>query len=344
MGLSKSQVRALLPEWWNDDAAATPAGAWEFVLLLARMLSIDAKELAAGVVTPTGAVSRIAYKHGRAKDSAKILASSLIASSIAGAILASSHRQLTHFDRNPRDMREHILSSQTFVDFEGVLGFCWDNGIPVIPLRKLPVGLHKMDGAVLRVGTRPVIVISRRNDSRSWLSFILAHELGHFCRGHLQTDAAIVDIALQAHTTYQAESEDDRQEREADEFALELLGGPDCDRTVEKWSPQASGVELAAAARDEAGRLRSAPGHLVLRHAFRTKRWKEAQNALRFLDEDFDAHGVLSEFLAKSTDLDTLADDLKDLVMRVTGLAPSIAPNGAAGHSTRPRRAKRSDR
>jgi hypothetical protein len=29
IGLSKSQLRALLPDWWDDKAAATSAGAWE---------------------------------------------------------------------------------------------------------------------------------------------------------------------------------------------------------------------------------------------------------------------------------------------------------------------------
>jgi hypothetical protein len=341
IGLSKSQLHALLPDWWDDKAAATSAGAWELVLLLARTLSLDAGKLAVGEIAPTGAVTQIAYKHGREKDAAKLLASSLIASSVAQAILTATSRAPTSFDQNPQAIRKSILSNRDCVDFQGVLTFCWDIGIPVIPLRELPVGLKKMDGAVLRTGDRPVIVVSRKNDSRSWLSFILTHELGHYCLGHLKNDTAIVDVALQAHTTYQTESADDRQEREADEFALEVLGGSDSDALVGRWSPETSPVELAITARDEAARLHCAAGHLILRHAFRTKRWKEAQNALRFLDEDFDAQSTLTEALAGTANLDTLADDLRDLVVKITGLSRNSAPTGSDGSAGNVRGKKR---
>lgn len=54
---------------------------------------------------------------------------------------------------------------------------------------------------------------------------IVAHELGHIGCGHLEGDGSIIDVSLQEQATYEAESSSDSQEREADKYALNLLGG-----------------------------------------------------------------------------------------------------------------------
>ncbi len=182
------------------------------------------------------------------------------------------------------------------------------------------MGIKKMDGAVFNINQRPVIIIARKNDSRSWLNFILAHELAHYCLGHLEASSSIIDADLKSDIETQTENDQDAQESEADEFALQLLGGAESSALLASWSPRMDGVTLAAQARANHKKVGASAGHLVLRHAYMRKSWREAQMALRFLDEDFEAQQELVRTLARNIDLNLIADDLQDLVSNVTGL------------------------
>lgn len=321
-GIKKAQVRALLPDWWDDASATSELGTWEFVMLVARRLSVDANALSQGDVMPIGSVSSIAFKHRRTKSSNDYLPSSMIAASLSEAISAASLPPFRGFDNHPSAIRDHVRNSnpEGIVDFDGLLTFCWKQGVPVIPLPNLPVGLRKMDGAIFHLKDRPAIIISRKNDSRSWLNFILAHELGHLCLGHLKPGASIIDADLKGEVETQTESPHDRQEREADQFALDLLGGDEAEQMISSWDHRMPGANIAAQALSDFQATGSSAGHLVLRHAFRTKRWAEAQIALKFLAEDMEAQKHLVGVLKENIDLNLIADDLQDLVASITGL------------------------
>jgi Zn-dependent peptidase ImmA (M78 family) len=321
IGLSKRQIHSLLPEWWDDSAAKSQDGLYELALMISRRLSIDAAKLLHGEIAPLGAVSHLAYKHSGAVDSADLQAATHIASSLSQAIVASSPMPLKSFTQTPDAIREAIArDNQGQTDFIGLLKFCWAMGIPVVPLPNLPTGVRKMDGAVLMIEQRPVIVISRKNDSRSWLSFILAHELAHYCLGHLEQNSAIVDISLKTQATYAAESSADLQEADADQFALQLLGGKEAEAIMHQWSTRASAVELAVNATDASSTTGIAAGHFILRYAFLNKRWPEAMEAQRFLQDEFDAQSLLVTALASHIRLDAIAEDLRELVTQVTGI------------------------
>ena len=320
LGIKRAQLRSLLPDWWQESLATTKDGSWEFILLVARTLSLDAPALAKGEVKRIGAVSSLAYKHSRKTDAAQLTGSTLIAASLSQAIIAAIDRPYRPPPNDPIAVHSRVKElGDGIADFDSLLRYCWESGIAVIPLPHLPVGMKKMDGAALMIGRRPVIVISRRNDSRSWLSFILGHELGHIALGHLAPDSSIIDVALQKESTYAAESLDDPQENDADAFSLSVLGGQSADAVQADWNSRDSAINLAVAARERAGSLGIAPGHLVLRYAFRTKRWPEAATALRFLSEDFDAQAAVAESLTNHLRPEQLANDLRDLIAKVTG-------------------------
>jgi hypothetical protein len=321
LGIKRAQLRSLLPDWWQDDLASTGDGGWEFILLVSRVLSLDATALARGEIKRIGPVRSLAYKHSKKADASQLTGSTLIAASLANAIVAAIDRPYQPPPKDPLTVNARVTEiGKGVADFESLLGYCWENGIAVIPLPHLPVGMRKMDGAALMIGTRPVIVISRRNDSKSWLSFILGHELGHIALGHVAPDSAIIDVALQKESTYAAESLGDPQESQADAFSLAVLGGRGADAAQADWSSRESAVNLAVAAREQAVALGIAPGHIVLRYAFRTKRWPEAAVALRFLSEDFDAHASVAAALTQHLKPEGLANDLKDLIAKVTGV------------------------
>lgn len=320
LGLSRAQARRLLPSWWSPDIEKHPDGIAELAMHLGRRLSLDVGALLSGQVRPYGAVTSIAFKHRAGVDPSLLAASSYIASSLARTIIAAIR---TKYEKLPA-LAEDIQSSLRQLS-GGVLGFdalvelCWKRGIPVIPLPHLPVGVRKMDGAALQEGGRPAIVIAKRKSSRAWLSFILAHEIAHIALGHVKPGSSIVDVSLKDMATYATESDQDNQEADADSFALQILGGAVADSIVAKWPLRFSPVEIAAAARGAGQEAGIEPGHLVLRFAFKTRRWPESVTALGFLTEDLNAEEELIRKLRLHIDMDLIAEDLQDMVRQITG-------------------------
>lgn len=324
-GLTRAQAIALLPDWWEPAVARSDSGLWETALMLGRRLSLDPMALSQGDVHPIGAVSELRYKHTARFDAQTLQAATLIASSLARAVLGALPVVATPARFTAQDVRERLFAMPPGrVDFDALLACCWDFGIPVIPLPHLPKGVKKMDAAALKVGTRPAIVITRKNDSKAWLSFLLAHELGHIALGHVPNNGSIVEGSLQDTVEFDAIGNVDQQEVEANEFAHEVLGGLDADAVVNQWPSNAYPIALAAQATDAAPRLRIAPGHLILRYAFLRNRWLEAQTALRFLHDDVQAQATLICGLEQHLDLDRIADDLQDFVGQITGVEAAV--------------------
>ncbi len=322
LGLTKGQVGALMPDWWDAAAANSSAGAWEFVLMVSRRLGLDAVALAGGEVRRLGAVSTPRFKHTARVSSEDLGPASLIASALANAIVAATPPKPAIGRLTPVQVREAMISSgASRVDFDALLEFAWQRGIPVIPLPHLPNGVKKMDAAALRVGARPVIVIARRNESKAWLSFILAHELGHILLGHVPENGSIVEGSIHDTAAFEAESQLDVQEREANDFAHAVLGGEPADAVVSQWSARASEMQLVDHALAAASTLRTAPGQLILRYAFLTRRWMQASMALRFMADDVDAQSALVNRLRQEIDTAQIGDDMQDFVEKVTGIA-----------------------
>jgi hypothetical protein len=321
LGLKRAQARRLLPDWWDPQIESTPGGAAELALLLGRRLSLDVRALIEGSAQRRGAAHSIAYKHQIGLDDGALSAASCIAASLAQAVAAAMHRPLTLLEPDPERLRERLRAGGAVVNFDALLDLCWNHGIPVIPMPHLPVGIRKMDGAVLGLAERPAIIIAKRKPSRAWLSFILAHEMGHIAAGHVAAGASIVDVALQEAAGYATESAGDAQETQADQWALTLLGGTAAQGIVQAWKPWADAVDLAVRAREEGRAAGIEPGHLLLRFAFTSKRWPEAQAALRFLREDVDADQALMQAMQAHLDLDAIAEDMRDLVTQITGVA-----------------------
>jgi Zn-dependent peptidase ImmA (M78 family) len=322
-GLSKSQVAAILPDWWAPPMARSDAGLWETAVLLGRRLSLDAAALLQGRIEQTPDVAQPRFKHTVRVTPMELGPAVSIASSLAKAILAATSERGEIEPRSASSVREAILSNpKARIDFDSLLEFCWGAGIPVIPLPNLPRGVRKMDAAAIKIGARYAIVIALHKDSKAWLSFLLAHELGHICLGHVPENAAIVEGSLRDSTVFDVESQQDTQETQANEFAHALLGGADADAIISRWNPTTSPVTLAANATQDAAALRTAPGHLILRHAFRTHRWPTSQSALHFLADDFDAQASLVSRLQAEIDTNAIAEDLQDYVEQITGVAP----------------------
>lgn len=326
LGLTKGQVGALMPAWWDGTATNSTAATWEFVLMVSRRLGLDAVALAGGEVRRLSEVSAPRFKHTARVSSDDLGPASLIASALAKAIVAATPPKPAIGRLTPTRVREAVFTSDApRMDFDALLDFAWQRGIPVIPLPHLPNGVKKMDAVALRVGERPAIVIARRNESKAWLSFILAHELGHILLGHVPENGSIVEGSIHDTAAFEAESQLDVQEREANDFAHAVLGGDAADAVVLQWDPRASEMDLVDSALAAARVLRTAPGQLILRYAFLTRRWVQALMALRFMADDVDAQGTLVNRLGQEIDTTRIGDDLQDFVEKVTGVAARAA-------------------
>lgn len=323
VGLTKTQVTAILPDWWAPEAARSEAGLWETAVLLGRRLSLDAGALMLGQIQQTADASPPRFKHTVRVTPAQLGPAVLMASSLAKAILGATPERGPMTHRTALSVREELLTApDDRIDFDALLKFCWSKGIPVIPLPNLPKGVRKMDAAAIKVGLRPAIIIALRNNSKAWLSFLLAHELGHICLGHVPDNAAIIEGSISDSTEFDAESQQDVQEMEANAFAHTLLGGTETDALIANWAPAMPAVTLASMATQQARSLRTAPGHLILRHAFKTHRWPEARTALNFLAEDLDAQTSLVRRMQEEIDTTAIAGDLQDYVEQITGVKP----------------------
>ncbi|CAN7760741.1 ImmA/IrrE family metallo-endopeptidase [Pseudorhodoferax sp. LjRoot39] len=320
LGLKPAQVRRLLPEWWDTEAEKDPSGISELAMLLGRRLSVDVGALMRGQLSPKGAMASVAFKHRAGVAADTLAAASAIASSLGQTVLAAlpaSYRKLP--SRAVELSQAATDGGARLLGFDALLTLCWEHGIPVIPLPNLPVGVRKMDGAALQIGERPVIVIAKKKSSRAWLSFILAHEIGHIALGHLKPGSTIVDVSLQEGATYATDEQHDAQEAEADAFALEAMGGDAVESVVGRWTAQMAPVELAVKARSASKDKGIEPGHFILRHAFINRRWPEAVIALRFLSEDVNPEAALLKEFERRLNMDAVSDDMQDLVAQITG-------------------------
>lgn len=322
VGLTKGQVASILPGWWEPELAKTASGARETALMLGRRLNIDASALLEGRIQSLRGAAPPRYKHTVRVTAEQLAPATMIATSLARAIVgAMPKRSAVQLPVSAIQLREQLLAGPSGrVDFDAILSFCWGQGVPVIPLPNLPKGVRKMDAAAIRVNSHPVVVIAVKNNSKAWLSFLLAHELGHLCLGHVPDDTALVEGSLSDSSEFDAESQQDQQEAEANQFAHLLLGGAEADAVVGKWSRNLPPVSLATDAMDAADALRTAPGHLVLRYAFQTHRWAEARTALNFLSEDMSAQDTLVARLRTEIDTSLLGEDMSDYVEQITGV------------------------
>ena len=110
------------------------------------------------------------------------------------------------------------------------------------------------------------------------IAFYLAHEMAHIALGHLKNQTAIVD--LEANRL--AGPESDREEIEADRFALQLLTGRP-DPQVLPSSDRYNAPGLADAVLRSAESLRIEPGTLALCFGYSTGNWAVVNSAMGFI-------------------------------------------------------------
>lgn len=308
-GLQKKDVKAILPSWWEDAIAETPAGLQQAKLIVAKALNLKVRPLVEDpprVEFDLPEMRRFKLVKGTTEDDVQ-LAVALARS--ASKLVLSVYDQDFQRPGSAADVRKQILATgRPWVDLEGLLEYCWGAGIPVIHLASALMK-RKMDGIAMATRGRPTIVLSSRK-ACGYLLFHLAHELGHVALGHLDTNGAIVDNDIN-----DADGKDDA-ERAADAYALELLTGKQPKLNLSRYYPAPVLAKLAV----DFGKLHAIdPTHVVLNCAHNGNFWPLCTATLNVLAEGRKDQEIVTKHLLSNVSKE-LKEDSLSLLGTLVGL------------------------
>src|SRR5208282_5710580 len=316
-GFDRRHLNAAFPSWWTADAAREPGAVVELKIALSRRLGIELEsllddEIHPRIVTPTG----IRYKLREGTTASALRPATGSLSAIAAAVsTASSHLPGAFVRGDPASVRQKILSQGArWLSLKGLLNWCWNNGVPVIPAPDLP-GKRKMDAAVIFPDDRPIVFLTKNQSFSAWQLFILAHELGHLGCGHVKPAQSLVDDDLNKDSS--DPDERDAEELAADRWAKNLLAVTKLalHRLMLCQHPN----ELARVAQEEAKTHRTDAGHLILRAAFQTQSWQLANAALNVLEPEPRGLDLARQAARLNLDLGQVADDSREFLEEIIG-------------------------
>ena len=198
---------------------------------------------------------------------------------------------------------------------QGVLGLCWDLGIPVLPITEFPKGTHKMDGLAVTFEGRSAIILSKQHKYSAAMLFVLAHELGHILLGHCGDNGISLDKGL----AWESAPDDAECERRADEFAVELLtGDPEMRYVSDLWL---SSEQLAQAALDMSGQARVDAVVVALNYAWDKEFPQVGMGALKIIEPDANAVQTVRAVCAERMRWECLTEEAALYLKRLCGLS-----------------------
>lgn len=336
VGFPEKFVRQfVLPDWWDDEAAAVSSGLMHGLLLISRHLGADLgslKDESAPVRLNLSGPCK--FKKGADAQHDDLEAIRSLATQVAHlAAAAMPTEERAQFPSSAEEARRAILDEgHPWVGLGPLVAYCWSAGVPVIHLRNFPKGARRPDGMAARVRGHPVIILCGQRKSPAWNLFTLAHELGHVALGHVDEDGLLIDEAI----TENGDAETDAEEKAANAFALELLAGKAaCSYRADGRWPNARGLAESAKALGHENQVD--PGHIVLNYAHTMGGkdfWPVANAALRFIEQDGDALAVLRDHMAANLDWSALPKDSSVFLMRLTqAKGPAEGPQDEEDHS-----------
>ena len=304
--------KIVLPEWWEDGIANTPAGFSQGVGLVARHLGLDVRTLYAG----RGDLAYYDLGPKRFKKSLKVSEDDLtlavcLAMRVAELAAYATPTPIASVPSSAQKLREALLAlNPTCVNLESLISYCWKSGIPVLHISQFPNKAKKMQGLVVRIEGRPIIVLSDNHKSPAWIAFLLAHELGHVGRGHLHDGDPHIDedIAKQADT---------QEEEEANAYAVALLTGTS--NITHIANSNATTTQFATWAITQGKACQIDPGALVLNYGKTTGDWSGAMTALKSVENGVDSAAIIRTRMMKELNSECLPEESREFLYRMTG-------------------------
>lgn len=303
-----------MPDWAESYPIKTETELVQLKVYLAEVLNLDLGALLANKAV-FEASNKVCYKRTkRQQDDALTPATALfraLAKYCVGAV-AAPYRALPE---DPAAFRAEVLASTDGpVCLEALVTCLWQRGIPVVHYKYLPEKLSRPDALVVKVGSRPCIVLGGKRVQSAWHLFYAAHEAGHIARNHLGDDDVLVDEALGGAE----ENEVDQEEQEANHYASTLL----CGEGDVQFLPRGAiaGEKLARLSIKLGREQRISPGHLLLRHASENNVWPVVMKLLPDIEGTATAAEIVNRVAAKHLDCSLLAPEGAAIVQRALQL------------------------
>lgn len=316
-GYPRAFQEALLPDWVTPEVLGDDASALEIASILAKRLGVRVGPLFSEHPSVEDLRRRnTKYKRSIRNKSKNLSAATSLAMFVAESVAYALPQPFTPFPADPLDLREEILAIDggKWLGLRSLLKACWRHGVPVIYLDHIGEGLPKMDGLVTLIERRPVIILSKRSASWAWQLFIIAHEVAHCSLGHIDADEILIDESL-GEQSY-ALDDPDKDERAADQFAIQLLNGrKDASYAVIGYEPNARSLAQAAL---EYGRSHMVdPGHVILNYSKSSNSWPLGMAAINLIEKDLKPAGTtINEILWHRIKADVLPKDTLALLSR----------------------------
>jgi hypothetical protein len=320
VGLTAAQVRRLMPQWWDDDAATDEGGLLEMQILLARRLNVSLDSLQGASPRPVFRETTQRFKTVHPHGSSQLAVAASIGHGLAQLLASASTAPTLPPGVLPSSVRNDLLREDGVVSLQNLCSWLWRHGVPVVHFTGWPDGLRRPDAMCVRVGTKPILMVVRKEVAPAKLTYLVAHEFGHVVSGHLRAEqnAVLVDDTLPVDAQ---RSLLDADEREADAFAMELLGGQALKAASESLvGREYTELTLAVAALSTSKDRKLDAGHVILGWSRLTDDWKLANLALRYLQTMQPAPVVINDVAAANLETSVLSADGRDHLLRLTGM------------------------
>ncbi len=199
-------------------------------------------------------------------------------------VAATRHLESHPIPADADQLRQAVQARYGAVDFEHVLDFAWDCGVPVLPLRD-PGAFH---GACWRIAGRSVIVLKQVTDSQARWLFDLLHELKHVA-SHLSDERPSI-VEGREISPMSLDYRDSAEEVEASEFAGAVILGGRAEELAQACVERARGsVEQLKRAVEQVAAIEHVPSdalanYVAFRLAHQGISWWGAANNLQVTD------------------------------------------------------------
>lgn len=314
IGFNKKFIQdKILPDWWEKDCENTPGAVTEVAAYISRRLNLELDSLLDKNSQPRFKnICQPKFKKQNNTNSNELIVAYCLASQIAQLVAyacKTEYQAVNHLSL--LEIRDLIFQQRKYVDLEGVLDFCWSRGIPVIYFTEFPKKAKKFHGMVANIANRPVIVISLKAKSPSGLLFVIAHELGHIYKEHLN-NKNLIDVKLKPDSI-------DNEEIEANEFAKELIfGNSDVDYST---SHNFDTKRLVTYCQKVSRKDLVDPGAVAWNYGWHKKHWRVANNAVKIIEgDDVNILCKINNYLQINLNWSKLNDDNQDYLALMMGL------------------------
>ncbi|MBW4419878.1 MAG: ImmA/IrrE family metallo-endopeptidase [Myxacorys californica WJT36-NPBG1] len=307
LGLSTSFIKNMaFPSWWKSELESDEGAISQLLNSLSRRLFLKVNfsqnsDLSLAFLP----IPATKFKLQKSQEDPQLF--SYLARSIANAVSSTIEQAYFSIPSEALSIRQSILQRESSVNLDSLLDFCWGVGIPVVHFDKQPDGHVKSDGLVVMSGRRPVILIGSSRKQSAWLLFILAHELGHIAKGHLQEGILVDESFLRGVN--------DDEEDTANQFAAQLLFGD----VPLQWAANLNKNRLLAKARCLSEEHNLDSGALILNYGWQTKNWGCAVAALNLLEPTAKAPARINAYYQRH--LVSIDEDRRDYLQQVDVLA-----------------------